>query len=93
MLEVMYCVNEGNFYALLCCKMFQFGTASVSLPVGGQYLAVGMHSVGEEVRLFLGLNWISEENNLMSVDMNEEERYCVNDVRLNRQVCYQHYCR
>jgi hypothetical protein len=35
--------------------------------------------------LFLGLNWIPEEDNLMSVDMNEEEWYRLNDIRLNGQ--------
>jgi len=82
MLEVMYFVNEGNFHAVVCCIMFQLGTTWVSLPVGGRYTAVGMHSVGEEVRLFLGLNWIPEQDSLMSVDTNEEEWYCLNDIRL-----------
>jgi len=72
MLEVMYFVNEGNFCAVVCCKMFQLVTSSVSLLVGGLYPVVGMHSVGEEVRLFLGLNWIPEEDSLMSIDTNEE---------------------
>jgi len=93
MLEVMYFVNEGNFCAVVCCVMLQLGTTSVSLPVGGLYPAVGMHSVGEEVRLFLGLNWIPEEDSLMSVDTNEEEWYRLNDIRLNGQVCCQHCCR
>ena len=88
----MHFVNEGNFYAVVCCIMFQLGTASVSLPVGGLYPAVGMHSVGEEVRLFLGLNWIPEEDSL-SVDTNEEEWYCLTDIRLNGQVCCQHCSR
>ena len=65
----------------------------MSLPVGGRYTAVGMHSVGEEVRLFLGLNWIPEQDSLMSVDTNEEEWYCLNDIRLNGQVCCVHCCR
>ena len=88
----MYLVNEVNLCAVVCCLMFQLGT-SVSLLVGGLYPAVGMHSVGEEVWLFLGLNWIPEEDSLMSVDMNEEEWYCLNDIRLNRQVCCEHCCR
>lgn len=64
----------------------ELGATSVSLPVGGLYPAVGMHSIGEEVRLFLGLNWIPEEDSLMSVDTNEEEWYRLNDIRLNGQV-------
>jgi hypothetical protein len=92
MLEVMYFDNEGNFCAVVRCIMFQLGTTSVSLPVGGLYSAVGMHSVGEEVWLFLGLNWILEEDNLMSVDMNEEEWYRVNDIQLNGQVCCKDCC-
>jgi len=70
MLEVMYLVNEGNFYAVVCCIMFHFGTTSVSLTVGGLYPTVGMHSVGGEVWLFVGLNWLPEEDNLISVDTN-----------------------
>jgi len=92
MLEVMYFVNECNFCAVVCCKIFQLGT-SVSLLVGGLYPAVGMHSVGEEVRMFLGLNWIPEEDSLISVDTNEEEWCLLNDIRLNGQVCCQHGCR
>jgi hypothetical protein len=65
----------------------------VSLPVGGLYPAVGMHSVGEDVRLFVGLNWITDGDSLISVDMNEEEWYCVIDIELNRQVCCVHCCR
>jgi len=80
MLEVMYFVNEGDFRAAVCCIMFQLGTASVSLPVGGLYPAGGMRSVGVEVQLFLGLNWIPEEDSLISVDTNEEEWYCLNDI-------------
>jgi hypothetical protein len=53
--------------------MFQSGTTLVSLPVGGLYPAEGVHSFGEEVWLFLGLNWIPDEDSHMSVDTNEEE--------------------
>ena len=73
--------------------MFQLGTTSVSLPVGGLYPTVGMHSVREELRLFLGLNWIPEEDSLMSVDTNEEGWYHFNDIQLNGQVCCMHCCR
>ena len=93
MLEVIYFVNEVNLCGLVHCLMFQLSTTSVSLPVGGLYPAVGMHSVGEEVQLFLGLNRIPEEDSLMSVDTNEEEWYCLNDIRLNGQVCCEHCCR
>ena len=72
MLEVMYYVNEGNFSAVVHCTMFQLGATSVLLPVGVLYPPVGMRSVGEEVRLFLGLNRIPEEDSLTSVDTNEE---------------------
>ena len=86
--EVMCVLDVHNFYAVVYCViMFQLGTTSVQLPLGGLYPAVGMHSVGEEVRLFLGLNWIPEEDRLMSVDTNEEEWYRLNDIRLNGQVC------
>ncbi|PSN34268.1 SPRY domain-containing protein 3, partial [Blattella germanica] len=63
----------------------ELGSAFISLPVGGLYPAIGMHSIGEEVRLFLGLNWVPEEDSLMSVDNNEEEWYRLNDIRLNGQ--------
>jgi hypothetical protein len=87
MSDVTYFVHEGNFYVVVHCITFQLGATSVSLPVGGLYPAVGMHSIGEEVRLFLGLNWIPEEDSIMSVDTNEEEWYRLNDIRLNGQVC------
>jgi len=34
-----------------------------------------MKAEWEEVRLFLGLNWLHEEGSLISVDTNEEEWY------------------
>lgn len=58
------------------------------LPVGGLYPAIGMHSVGEEVQLFLGLNWVLEEESLMSVDANEEDWYRLSNIQLSGQV----YC-
>ncbi|XP_021931938.1 SPRY domain-containing protein 3-like isoform X2 [Zootermopsis nevadensis] len=61
-------------------------TELVSLPSGGLYPAVGMDSVGGEVKLFLGLNWVPEEDSLMSVDTNEEEWYRLSDIQLNGQV-------
>jgi hypothetical protein len=76
------------FFCSLMQAMFQLGTMLVSLPMGGLYPAVGLHSIGEEVRLFLGLNWVPEEDSLMSVDTNEEEWYRLNDIRLNGQVCF-----
>ena len=89
----MYFVNEGTCYAAVRGIMFQFGTTLASLPVGDLYPVVGMHLFGEEVHLLLGLNWIPEEDSLISVDMNEEEWYHLNDIQLNRQVCCQHCCR
>lgn len=59
----------------------------ITLPLGGLFPAVSMHSIGEEVRLFLDLNWVPEEDTLMSVDNNEDEWYRLNDIRLNGQVC------
>ena len=90
----MYFVNEGNFSAVVRCTMFQLGATSVLLPVAVLYPAVGMHSVGEEVWLFLRLNWKHVEDSLTSVDTNEEEWHCLTDIHLNGQVCYcQHCCR
>ena len=80
----------------MCCSVLCNVTVRynfMSLPVGGLYPVVGMHSVGEEVRLLLGLNWIPEEDSLISVDTNEGEWYCLNDIWLNGQVCCQHCCR
>ena len=65
----------------------------MSLPLGDLYPTVGMHSVGEEVRLFLSLNWLPEEDSLMSVDTNDEDWYRLNYIRLNGQVCCEHGCR
>nr|CAD7429802.1 unnamed protein product [Timema monikensis] len=64
----------------------ELGTILLPLPLGGLYPAISMHSLGEEVRLFLGLNWVPEEDSLMSVDNNEEDWYRLNDIRLNGQV-------
>ena len=89
----MYFVNEGNFSAVVRCTVFQLGATSVLLSVGVLYPAVGVHSVGQDVRLFLGLNWIPVEDSLTSVDTNEEERHCLTDIHLNRQdCCCQHCC-
>nr|CAD7400437.1 unnamed protein product [Timema cristinae] len=66
----------------------ELGTILLPLPLGGLYPAISMHSLGEEVRLFLGLNWVPEEDSLMSVDNNEEDWYRLNDIRLNGQLLF-----
>lgn len=57
------------------------------LPPGGLFPAVSMGSEGEEVCLYLGLNWIPDEDTLMLVDSLEDDWYCLHDVRLSGQVC------
>lgn len=58
----------------------------MSLPNGGLYPAIGMQSVGEDIRLLFGINWITQEETLMSIDTNEDDWYRLNDIRLNGQV-------
>lgn len=48
--------------------------------------AVSMECEEEEVKLFLGLSWLPDEDTLMEVDNVDDEWYCLHDVRLNGQV-------
>ena len=58
---------------------------NVSVPPGGLYPAVGLHSEGEEVRMILDAEWTSEELTQMAVD-SEDEWNRLHDVRLNGSV-------
>jgi len=53
----------------------------------GLYPAIGMTSVGEEVRVTLNSKWASnEEETRMSVDGHEEDWCRLHDIRLNGQI-------
>lgn len=52
----------------------------------GLFPAIGMTSVGEEVRLTLHSQWFNEEETQMSIDGHEEEWSRLHDIILNGQV-------
>ncbi|XP_041365187.1 SPRY domain-containing protein 3-like [Gigantopelta aegis] len=60
----------------------EIGSVNVSVPPGGLYPAVGMHSEGEEVRLILDAEWTSEELTQMAVD-SEDDWNRLHDVKVN----------
>ncbi len=60
--------------------------ATMPLPPGGLFPAVGMQRQGEEVCLRQGLSWSPDEEDMMLVDGGEDEWVRLHDVRLNGQV-------
>ncbi|XP_002741480.2 SPRY domain-containing protein 3-like [Saccoglossus kowalevskii] len=63
----------------------ELGTVMCALPAGGFFPAIGMHSVGEEVRLHMDADWVNIEEDMM-IDSCEDEWARLNDVRVNGQV-------
>ncbi|KAG8195429.1 hypothetical protein JTE90_013886 [Oedothorax gibbosus] len=61
----------------------EFGSTICSNTQGALYPAVGFHSVGEEVRLQLGIRWVPEEDMNMCIDSNEEEWARLHDIKIN----------
>ncbi|KAK7862936.1 hypothetical protein R5R35_004894 [Gryllus longicercus] len=58
----------------------------MTLPLGGLYPGVSMQAMSDDMKLTVDLNWVPEEDTLMSVDNNEDEWYRLNDIRLNGQI-------
>ncbi|GAB6026660.1 SPRY domain-containing protein 3, variant 2 [Chamberlinius hualienensis] len=50
------------------------------------YPAVGMSSVGEEIRITKNTKWVHDDDSLMSVDGQEEDWKRLHDIRLNEQI-------
>ncbi|KAF7696208.1 SPRY domain-containing protein 3 [Silurus meridionalis] len=62
----------------------EVGTVVVPVAPGGLFPAVGMHSLGEEVRLNLQAEWGSEEeDSIMMVDSHEDEWGRLYDVKVS----------
>lgn len=61
----------------------EVGSVEVQGSAEGLYPAVGMHSLGEEVRLDLQAEWSLEDNSLMMVDSHEDDWSRLYDVRVN----------
>ncbi|KAK3547495.1 hypothetical protein QTP86_021477 [Hemibagrus guttatus] len=63
--------------------MEQVGSMVVPVVPGGLFPAIGMHSLGEEVRLNLQAEWgTDEEDSIMMVDSHEDEWGRLYDVRV-----------
>lgn len=77
-----------NFNALtelsfLCVCEWKVGSVVVPVAPDGLFPAIGMHSLGEEVRLDLQAEWGSEEDDsVMMVDSHEDEWARLYDVRV-----------
>ncbi|XP_028849982.1 SPRY domain-containing protein 3 [Denticeps clupeoides] len=62
----------------------EVGTVVVQLTPEGLFPAIGMHSLGEEVRLDLQAEWgLEEEDSVMMVDSHEDEWARLYDVRVS----------
>lgn len=60
----------------------------VPLSSEGLFPAVGMHSMGEEVKVDLQAEWLLEEDeSLMMVDSHEDDWGRLYDVRVSGTVC------
>lgn len=57
----------------------------------GLFPAVGMHSMGEEVRVDLQAEWfLEEDDSMMMVDSHEDDWSRLFDVRVSGTVSYRH---
>lgn len=66
----------------------QVGSAEVPLSVEGLFPAVGMHSMGEEVKVDLQAKWhLEEDESMMMVDSHEDDWGRLYDVRASGTVC------
>ncbi|XP_077978116.1 SPRY domain-containing protein 3-like [Glandiceps talaboti] len=63
----------------------ELGTMMTPMPATGLFPAIGMHSVGEEVRLHLDADWVNIEEDMM-IDSSEDEWARLHDVRANGQL-------
>lgn len=60
----------------------------VPLSSEGLFPAVGMHSMGEEVKVDLQAEWLlDEDESLMMVDSHEDDWGRLHDVRVSGTVC------
>uniref|UniRef100_T1IP15 B30.2/SPRY domain-containing protein n=1 Tax=Strigamia maritima TaxID=126957 RepID=T1IP15_STRMM len=64
----------------------EMGSTLIQWPQSGLFPAVGMNSAGEEVRLTLDINWMDEEDTLMSIDSHEDEWSRLHDINVNGQI-------
>lgn len=71
----------------MCVSVWKVGSVVVPVPPDGLFPAIGMHSLGEEVRLDLQAEWGSEEeDSVMMVDSHEDEWARLYDVRVSGTV-------
>ncbi|CAN9515249.1 unnamed protein product [Ophioblennius macclurei] len=62
----------------------EVGSVEVAVPADGLFPAVGMHSLGEEVRLDLQAQWLLEQDDgVMMVDSHEDDWGRLHDVRIS----------
>ena len=80
----------GDRYQVSCvcvCVCPQVGCAEVPLSAEGLFPAVGMHSLGEEVKVDLQAQWHPEEDeSMMMVDSLEDDWGRLHDVRASGTV-------
>lgn len=65
----------------------QVGSVEVPVSAEGLFPAVGMHSMGEEVKVDLQAEWLlDEDDSMMMVDSHEDEWARLYDVRVSGTV-------
>ncbi|XP_076353032.1 SPRY domain-containing protein 3-like isoform X2 [Tachypleus tridentatus] len=64
----------------------EINSTSAPWPLSGLYPAVGVSSLGEEVRISLCSTWTAEEDIFMCIDSNEDEWARLHDIQLNGSV-------
>ncbi|XP_070565095.1 SPRY domain-containing protein 3-like [Ptychodera flava] len=60
----------------------EIGTVMAPMPAGGLFPGVGMHSVGEEVKLHMDADWVNLEEDML-IDSCEDDWARLHDVRVN----------
>lgn len=72
---------------LLHPSLIQVGSVEVPISAEGLFPAVGMHSMGEEVKVDLQAEWLlDEDDSLMMVDSHEDDWGRLYDVRVSGMV-------
>ena len=93
--ELSVCINVVSFFLFThCVHPSSLQVGSVEVPVG-LFPAVGMHSMGEEVKVDLQAEWFLEvDDSMMMVDSHEDDWGRLFDVRVSGTVRSRkgHFC-
>lgn len=87
-IRILQIFKFDHYYDILLCISLsqQISASLIHWNSGGLHPAIGMASVGEEVRITLNSKWSCDEETLMLVDGHEDDWSRLHDIRLSGQV-------